>query len=283
MTRILAAIDASAYAGSVCDHAAWFATRTGGPVELLHVIDRDEGARARLDLTGNIGLGARSALLAELTAADEARAHIAQEHGRVLLTEGRKRLQEAGVGQVTEAHRNGELAESLLEIEPKFDLVVMGKRGESGNYSPGHLGSKVERVLRASIRPVLIVPRVYMPISRTVVAFDGGSSAVKALKHVIEGAAFIAIPCLVVIVSNNSRQATQLGDTARDMINGHPSAAVIVLNGEVEAGISGQLRHGAGDLLVMGAYGHSRIRELIIGSTTTMMIRSTKVPVLLFR
>ncbi|MEC7190861.1 MAG: universal stress protein, partial [Pseudomonadota bacterium] len=37
------------------------------------------------------------------------------------------------------------------------------------------------------------------------------------------------------------------------------------------------------DLLVMGAYGHSRIRNLMIGSTTTQMIRSCLVPVLLFR
>jgi len=37
------------------------------------------------------------------------------------------------------------------------------------------------------------------------------------------------------------------------------------------------------DLLLMGAYGHSRIRNLIIGSTTTSMIRSCKIPVLLFR
>lgn len=37
------------------------------------------------------------------------------------------------------------------------------------------------------------------------------------------------------------------------------------------------------DMLVMGAYGHSRIRSLIIGSTTTEMIRSCKVPVMLIR
>ena len=37
------------------------------------------------------------------------------------------------------------------------------------------------------------------------------------------------------------------------------------------------------DLLVMGAYGHSRIRSLMIGSTTTQMIRSCKVPVVLYR
>ena len=36
-------------------------------------------------------------------------------------------------------------------------------------------------------------------------------------------------------------------------------------------------------MLVMGAYGRSRIRSLIIGSTTTEMIRSCKVPVVLMR
>ncbi|MCF3974828.1 universal stress protein, partial [Paracoccus salsus] len=36
-------------------------------------------------------------------------------------------------------------------------------------------------------------------------------------------------------------------------------------------------------LLVMGAYGHSRIRSLIIGSTTTAMVQSVKMPVLLYR
>lgn len=37
------------------------------------------------------------------------------------------------------------------------------------------------------------------------------------------------------------------------------------------------------DLLVMGAYGHSRIRNLIVGSTTTAMLRSCQIPVLLLR
>lgn len=36
-------------------------------------------------------------------------------------------------------------------------------------------------------------------------------------------------------------------------------------------------------LLVMGAYGHSRIRHLVIGSTTAQMLRSSHIPVLLFR
>ncbi|MDP5776249.1 universal stress protein, partial [Pseudomonas aeruginosa] len=37
------------------------------------------------------------------------------------------------------------------------------------------------------------------------------------------------------------------------------------------------------DLLVMGAYGHSRIRQFLVGSTTTSMLRSTTSPLLLLR
>jgi len=64
---------------------------------------------------------------------------------------------------------------------------------------------------------------------------------------------------------------------------GRPAASVKALEGDVEAALKGELRQGQGDLLVMGAYGHSRIRDLIVGSTTTAMIRTGKVPALLFR
>lgn len=37
------------------------------------------------------------------------------------------------------------------------------------------------------------------------------------------------------------------------------------------------------ELLVMGAYGHSQIREFFVGTTTTKMVRTGPVPVLVFR
>jgi nucleotide-binding universal stress UspA family protein len=56
-----------------------------------------------------------------------------------------------------------------------------------------------------------------------------------------------------------------------------------LVKGEPEAVITGTVTSDDIDFLVMGAYGHSRIRNLIIGSTTTAMIRDCKIPVLLFR
>jgi nucleotide-binding universal stress UspA family protein len=55
------------------------------------------------------------------------------------------------------------------------------------------------------------------------------------------------------------------------------------LNGVVETAIADYVEDSAIDLLVLGAYGHSRIRELLIGSTTTELLRSCHVPVFCFR
>lgn len=56
-----------------------------------------------------------------------------------------------------------------------------------------------------------------------------------------------------------------------------------IRQGEVESALHDyQTEHGI-DLLVMGAYGHSRIRQFLVGSTTTTMLRTATMPVLLLR
>lgn len=282
MAKVLAAVDASTYATSICDHAAWFATRMDAEVEILHVIDRAESARERLDLSGSVGLGASETLMQELAAADETRGRLAREQGKAMLDGAERRIREDGVKAVTQTHRHGEVAETVIELEASADLVVIGKRGESGNFSHGHLGSKVERVVRGSIRPVLVVPRVFMPITRAVVAFDAGAASTKALRHVLTSPVFDGLPCTAVIVSEAEVHAEQRAAAAREVAGVRP-IDVQVVGGQVEEGLRSCLRRGEGDLLVMGAYGHSRIRELIVGSTTTAMIRTSKLPVLLFR
>ena len=67
--KLVALVDGSDYSRSVCEHAAWLATRSGRSVELLHVIGRRSPAAA--DLSGALALGARSALLEELAVTAE--------------------------------------------------------------------------------------------------------------------------------------------------------------------------------------------------------------------
>ena len=56
-----------------------------------------------------------------------------------------------------------------------------------------------------------------------------------------------------------------------------------LLEGEPEKAIAQYVNEQNNSILLMGAYGHNRIRHLVIGSTTAQLLRSSNIPVLLFR
>ena len=117
MSKLIALVDGSIYARSVCNHAAWIAGRTGQAVELLHVLGRRETASAPADLSGSIALGARTALLSELATLDEQRARLAQKRGRAILDDAKAAIQESGVGEVSARLRIGDLVNTVAEME----------------------------------------------------------------------------------------------------------------------------------------------------------------------
>lgn len=281
--KIIALVDGSVYAASVCDHAAWIAARTEAPVELLHVLGRREGADTK-DRSGAIALGARTALLNELAALDAQRAKLMMERGRAILDDARTKLEAAGVTQGTTRLRHGDIVETVAEIEDQARVIVIGKRGEAADFATGHLGSNLERILRSSHKPILVASRAFRPIHKVLVAFDGGTSALKAIDHIAHSPVFQGLDVHVVTVGNESAQVAKGLETAQAILRAAGIAAeTSVLPGQPETVLARLVEDAGFDLLVMGAYGHSRIRSLIIGSTTTAMIRACKVPLVLMR
>ncbi len=281
--KIIALVDGSIYSASVCDHAAWIAGRTGSPVELLHVLGRREGAETQ-DRSGAIALGARTALLNELAALDAQRAKLMMERGRAILDDARDRLAQANVSGVTTRLRSGEIVETMAEIEDQARVIVIGKRGEAADFATGHLGSNLERILRSAHKPVLVASRAFRPIQNVLVAFDGGTSALKAVDHIARSPVFQGLTVHVVTVGTANTQVTRGLENAQATLR---AAGIIAetstLPGQPETALAQLVEKAGLNMLVMGAYGHSRIRSLIIGSTTTAMIRACKVPLVLFR
>jgi nucleotide-binding universal stress UspA family protein len=282
MINLLACIDLSQYAPSVCDHAAWVATRLGASVELLHIIQRKDALTARHDLSGALGLAAKSTLMEELVSIEEAEARLAKEQGRALLAASEQRLREAGVDRVTALHRHGGIIETIIEREDGADLVVIGKRGASANFAMGHLGSKVERVVRQSVKPVLVSSRAFKPIKRVLIAFDGGPSARKAVSFVATSPLFEGVEVQLVLVGSDNDKHRDALRWATEVLGDRCSRAEII-SGEVDSCLKADAEQIGADLLIMGAYGHSPLRSMIVGSTTTAMIRRLMLPVLLFR
>lgn len=284
MTKLVAMIDGSNYTASVCDHAAWAATRLGASVEVLHVLGRRDVSSVPANLSGSLGADSRDALLAELASLDQQKAKLAHRRGRMLLEDAQSRLVAAGVVDVTTRLRNGDLVETVAEFEVDAELVVIGKRGEAADFATLHLGSNLERVVRSSHKPVLVASRAFRPVQRFLIAFDGGTSAMKAVNHIARSPLFAGLEGEVLTVDADTPENRRRLDGAMALLRGGGLAArTDILAGQADAAIARRVESGGIDLLVMGAYGHSRIRTLIIGSTTTAMIRSCKVPVMLFR
>lgn len=284
MTKLIAVIDGSVYAESVCDHAAWASRTSGSEVAVVHVLGRRDVSSEPVNLSGSIGFGARSELLQELAELDANKARLALKRGRAILDDAKARLERDGAAAVSTRLRHGELVTTVAEFEDDAELLIIGKRGEAADFTSGHLGSNLERVVRATRKQVLVVARAYRPIHRVLVAYDGGASARKAVTALAESPLFTDVEChLLTVGTANEAQHSSLAGAVETLSAPGRTVTCDIVAGQPEAVIARAVEQGGYDLLVMGAYGHSVIRNMIIGSTTTEMLRSCKISVLLFR
>ncbi|WP_420568668.1 universal stress protein [Thalassovita sp.] len=280
--KIIALVDGSAYSESVCHHVSWVAGRTGAPVELFHVLGRREGNTG--DLSGNLRLGARTKIMGELAELDAQRAKLAQAQGRAILDDAKEIIEGDGVADVALRLRHGDIVETVTEQEEGASLVVIGKRGEAADFAKMHLGSNLERVARATKAPVFVANRAFKPIETVLIAYDGGVSAMKAVDYVARDPLFAGLACTLVTVGKPSDTVQRgLEDARATLSAGGHEADIKIVEGAPETALGELVDTEGYDLLVMGAYGHSRIRSMIIGSTTTQMIRTCKVPVVLVK
>ncbi len=276
MNKVIACIDGTSVTPAVCDYAAWASLRLEAPLLILHVLDKSEFP-TQPNLSGNIGLGSREALLEELSELDEKRAKLALEQGRLMLEAARDRAIADGVAAPQTMQRHGDLVGTLLDLEEEARLWVLGKHDD---HLAEHLGSRLESAVRALHRPILVTSVDFTEPKRIMIAFDGSATTKKGVEMVAASPLFRGIECHVVMVGGNRGSL----DWARQKLeNAGFDVTASLLTGEVEKVLCDYRRDHAIDMIVMGAYGHSVIRRFLVGSTTTNMIRNARVPVLLLR
>ncbi|MCY1539957.1 Universal stress protein family protein [compost metagenome] len=133
-------------------------------------------------------------------------------------------------------------------------------------------------------QPILLTPRAFTTPQNLMVAFDGSPLAYRAVELLVTSSLFQGLPVHLVMVGTATAvmrvrlhtafaALTSAGYTVHKSLI--PGETVPVLNAyQAAQGIN---------LLVMGAYGHSRIHELLIGSMATTMLRTASVPLLILR
>ncbi len=284
MSHILTCTDGSLYAPSIYQLSAWAAARMGTGVKVLHVLDPHRELAHGGDLTGAIGFDASAELTEELVKLEETQARIARLKGNAILADAAKQLADAGVASVETLQRHGSLVETLAELEHAAELVVIGKRGEHADFAKGHLGGELERVIRTSVRPVLVAARANRPVERFLIAYDGGPSSTKAVEFALNNPLLQGLHCHLLRAGKIDNDAAWfLEETAEKLRQGGFQVLAAAQAGPPDEIIANVVKTCEIDLLVMGAYGHSPIRDFILGSTTTSMVRTCQIPVLMFR
>ncbi len=283
MTHVIACIDGSASAPAVCDYAAWASLMLEAPLTFLHVLDQRRYPVAT-DLSGNIGLGSREHLLDELASLDEQRGKLALEQGRIMLATAKERAIKDGVAAPESKQRHGDLLDSLQELENETRLLIVGRQGESSGGPRQHVGSQLESVIRIMHRPILVTPTGFKKPESAMLAFDGSATTRKGVEMLAASPLLQGLPIHLVMVGEGSDElSSQLGWAQKVLLNAGFAVRAEIRNGEIEPALhTYQKEHGI-DLLVMGGYGHSRIRQFLVGSTTTSMLRTSISPVLLLR
>jgi nucleotide-binding universal stress UspA family protein len=115
-------------------------------------------------------------------------------------------------------------------------------------------------------------------------AFDGSPTCHKGIDMLAASPLFRGLPIHVLMVGADTGPAwEQLKEAEQRLVKGGHQVHLAIRAGEVEPTLHAyQLEQGI-DLLVMGAYGHSRIRQFLVGSTTSHLLRTSTSPLLILR
>jgi nucleotide-binding universal stress UspA family protein len=161
----------------------------------------------------------------------------------------------------------------------------MAKKGEHFHLKEGGLiGSVAEIVIRNSGKPVMVTPETFREIESMGLAYDGSAPARKALELSLNISEKTKWPITVLIVNSDSAKTAELSAQIEKMTQDSPAdCETIISSGKETDEILKFIQEGAVELMVMGAYGQNRLREWLLGSTTSNIIRKSPIPVLLTR
>lgn len=192
------------------------------------------------------------------------------------------------IGVPHEPRRHSVDEYSGLCLQARYaDLLVLGQADPNDRDEGGLLLDLPEQVLLHAGRPVLLVPRSgsFTPPGRhALVAWNGSREAARAVSGALPLLQQVEQVTLAVLGTGQGDHGEEPGaDIALYLARHDVEVNVLVQPRPADAGLAilalaGELR---ADLLVMGAYGHSRWREMVLGGATRSILAQATLPVLL--
>jgi nucleotide-binding universal stress UspA family protein len=275
--KILVGIDTSEHSRNAQAYAFYIARKLDASVMGVHVVDivSIEGSFFH-DISGSLGLEPYLDFSSKMR-------DVLTQRGKAVLDEFTEAARRENIPVETVLDM-GIVANQICERAKSADLVLIGHRGINERFSTGLLGSTAESVARKCPRPLFISPMKFREIKRPVLAYDGSERASRAMRAAADFAAGFAVPLTVVTVARDPKLGERTLEEARKYFERFdPPVDFKLLSGHANEEIIRFLKERDADCLFIGAYGHSRIIEMVLGSTTEYVLRNAPCPVFLSR
>lgn len=275
--NILVALDGSDHSKAALEYALWIAEKFEGTLFGQHVIDMVsiEGTFFH-DISGSLGFEPYLDFSTKMR-------EVLEERGKSILKEFAQRCRQKGVRCDTLLDM-GIIPNEICERSKVADLVVLGHRGVNEEFSTGLLGSTAESVTRKCPRPVFISARRFKEIEHPLLAYDGSQRASSAMESAAEFCSQLRLPLTVLYVPKEEKLGEKVLQEARSYLGSYGvDTRYELARGYPEQKIVEYLLNFNYDLLFIGAYGHRRIIEMVLGSTTEYVLRKSLCPVFLNR
>ena len=275
---ILLAVDGSVYTDSVLDHGIDLAKKLNAFVRVVTIVD----VRIYEWVLNTGGEGYMPVIPSNVFHDESFKFH--NERADALIASVNDKLKSTQIKFEAEK-MEGSPVEMICELSRQVDLVVLGARGDYARWGDRMLGATLESVSRQSHAPIMVVDQKFNSFEHITCAYDRSEYSIHALKLTAFLGGSLKYPVEVVNIDNDAQERKSTLEEAKRYLDPH----------QVEA----RYRHEAGDaaeiliqvtknapkptVLLMGSYGHSRIREAIIGSTTVQVMRSALKPIIVAR
>lgn len=277
--NILIPTDGSDFGKTAIAYGIHIAQKLNANLIGLHVVDiRLMQGPVFTDISGSVGIPPYQEFLPAIESGLEAKAEL-------ILKDFREQCELAGLHPETRK-AVGVIDETIIAEGKKCcDWILLAQRGEHFHIGGGAiLGSTAEAVVRRSGKPVLVTPEHFQEIESMALAFDGSKPAINALKLAASLSETASWPLTVIIITDDQALGEKLSQKAEDLLAPLKiDSTTVILPGKEDKALLKFIQEGSVELLVMGAYGHNRFRELLVGSTTSAVIRKSTIPVLLTR
>ena len=275
INRILVGTDGSKYSLVAEEYGIYFSKKLKRPVIAIHIVDKKLISEAIIeDIAAALGFGE----YADLT--DKIKEYL-DEKGKAILRAFAVKCREAKA-DCSIAQAIGFVATEIVNMADPEDLIIIGKKGVHEDILPLPLGSSAEIIARNSKAPVMLTTDKFNEINNILVAFDGKEKSIKALKFARELAKDLGLEKLKIVSvlkKENSEKQLQLESMAKGILQ-NTNYELTFRYGYPEEEIEKYIDEENIDLLVIGAFGEGRLKEFILGSTTSYLIEKSPIPVI---